>query len=319
MTARLFLLLALVASAAFGCSEEEEERSSTVRDLRVLALSAEPADMVLGETMVLEALVTAPEDDELRYQWEWCPFTEGADDFFDCPVDEENPELAELFDLGTEETAALDSVTATLVLEGICDALSEGLDDLGEYEDLLEYIDLPNCDLGMDVTIRLTVSSPTQERIAIKRVFIWLSDPEPLQRNRNPVIDRITVNDEDLPIDTVLRADAQQDLGFYVDVPGESLESYLLRSDPNSGERRETITYNRYATRGLWGEDPEQGSFADDEYVLREDAGQARLEVPNTQGGDPFDAYFVVRDDRGGIAWATRQVQMSDLVPVENQ
>ncbi len=308
---RLVVLLSLFTAAFFSCSGEEEEPPSIVRDLRILAISAEPADLVIGENMVFEALVTSPVDDELAYQWEWCPFTEGSDDFFDCPV-EDDPELAALFDLGTEQTASLDSVTASLVLVGICDALEEGLDDLGEYENLLEYISLPDCELGMDVTIRLVVSSPNQERIAIKRVFVWLSDPDELQRNRNPVIETIEVEAEELDVDAVYEAEATQELDWYADVPSESLESFLLRSDPEAGERRETITYDFYTTRGEWEEDKQWGSFADDEYITRQEAGKAILTLPGGATGSEFQTHFVVRDDRGGIVWTTRHVRISE-------
>ena len=311
MKARLFVFLALLVPASFACLDEEEP-PSIVRDLRILAISAEPADLVMGETMAFEALVTNPADSEVSYAWEWCPFTEGADAFYDCPVDEENPEIAELFDLGTEPTAALDSLTASLVVAGICEALEEGLDDLGEYEALLDYIDLPDCELGMDVTIRLTVSADSVERIAIKRVFIWMSDPEELQRNRNPVIESIEVDETALAADAIFEAQATQELEWYVDVPADSLESYLLRSEPTGNERRETITYDFYTTRGTWEEDKEWGSFADDDYIMREEAGKAVLRLDHTPGGEVFNTHFVVRDDRGGIAWTTRQVTITE-------
>ena len=283
-----------------------------IKNLRVLAISAEPADLVLGETMVLEALVSAPDDSDVTYQWEWCPFTEGADAYYACPVDDEDPELQELFDLGIDETATLDSFTALLVVSAICEGLEEGLADLGEYEDLLEYIDLPDCDLGMDVTIRLTVSTPDMERVAIKRVFIWLDEPEEPQRNRNPVIEAIEVDDEALAQDIVLDAEPKQELDWYVDVPADALEAYLLRSDTDGEERRETITYDFYSTGGTWEGDKEWGSYADDEFVMRADAGKAALTLPANKAGEAIDTFFVVRDDRGGITWTTRQVRIAE-------
>ena len=279
MYARRFVLLTLVAAMWCGCGEDEDP-PSIVSDLRILAISAEPADLASGEVMAFEALVTAPDETELTYRWEWCPFTEGADEFFECPIDDADPELAALFDLGSESTARLDSVTATLVLVSICEALDEGLEELGDYQDLLEYVELPDCDVGMDVTVRLTVSSPDQERIAIKRVFVWLSTPDELQRNRNPVIDSIDIDDEPQPSEVAIEAESEQEVDWYVNVPAESLEAYLLRSDSSADERRETITYDFYATAGEWEEDKQWGSFADDDFITREDAGSAALTLP---------------------------------------
>ena len=297
---------ALLFLAALGCDEDLDPQF-LIKNLRILAISADPADLVLGETMALDALVATPGDTEVEYHWEWCPFTAGADELFACMSEEADPELAALFDLGNAPTATLDSNDVVLLLAGICEVLGEGLDDLGEYADLLESFQLPDCELGMDITVRLTVSTGDIERVAIKRVFIWLSEPEDLQRNRNPVIDGIVVNDQDFPEDYFVWAEPATALDWYVDVPADALEPFLLRSDPNAEQRRESITYTFFTTAGGW---KAESGFADDEYVNREDAGEARLVLPEESRTTPINTYFVVRDERGGITWATRQVRM---------
>lgn len=297
---------ALWLSAAIGCGDDLDP-ASLIKNLRILAISAEPADLVSGETMTLQALVASPDDTELWYRWEWCPFSAGADELFACTSEEMDSETMALFDLGDGATASLDSTQVVFLLAGMCDVLNEGLDDLGEYADLLESFALPDCELGMDVTIRLTVSTADMRRVAIKRVFVWLSEPDDLQRNRNPVIDGITVNEQTFPADQFVWAGPATPLDWYVDVPADSLESFLLRSDPDAGERRESITYAFYATDGDW---TEETTFADDVYVTREDAGEARFVTPLQSHTSPINTHFVVRDERGGISWTSRQVRM---------
>ena len=65
-----------LATAAIGCAPDFDP-FNLVDKPRILAVQADPPELKPGERAQLRALVYAPDQAEVSYHWQWCPFTTG--------------------------------------------------------------------------------------------------------------------------------------------------------------------------------------------------------------------------------------------------
>lgn len=151
----------LIALALFACSEGFDP-SSLVKDMRVLAIKAEPPEVNPGNTVTFIPLVANPSGEPLEYTW----LLYGDASFMESPGTSDEPAGDPLMEIVGE-------IISFPVPSGI-------LDELGGFE-------------SVTVPVVLEVIQGENMRRAFKGVLISKNTTAP---NRNPEISGIMVNEE---------------------------------------------------------------------------------------------------------------------------
>ena len=176
------LLLCLsIACAAGGCGDDFDPYNR-LTSMRVLAIRSEPPLPGPGETATLSPLIYAPsEDPAVEFEWSWCPMTGPADQGYPCLVtDVERAQLAQAglvlpsFDLGRERTATLTHAIDPVILAQLC----AGVVGLPQ---------LPNCEGGFPVQVKLVVRSATKVETAVRELRLRF---DPGNRAQHQPLDR---------------------------------------------------------------------------------------------------------------------------------
>lgn len=155
-----------------------------VEALRILAVQAEPAAPLTGETSTLSALVFTPTPDPtLAYHWTWCPVGGVADQGYACPFkeDELNGYLSMVslpplppFELGTDPTVTLANSIDPQVFAAVCSGvLTPGMQ--------------LDCSGGFPIQLTLTVTTATDTVTAVQKMKLRFDST--MSANANPVID----------------------------------------------------------------------------------------------------------------------------------
>jgi hypothetical protein len=269
----LLLIAALpLIAVAGGCNikDDETEFYNYLDRLRVLAVRAEPPDLVPGESAELSALVFEPDDGEVSYEWSWCPVRGGSSDGFECAIGEK--ELREFwedldtdyelppYDLGTGETAELFHVFEPETMLALCEAVlaDEDVDPLAKLA----------CLMGLEISVWVRVSSGDDEIVALKSVPLLSGKSDKEERNANPdpagrVVVRRWEDDKKLDEDAPLKADTVYELKAKFDdgtqcgekdpEEGCLAETFLpgkLAGLDEPEPRRETLTMTWFVTMG---------------------------------------------------------------------
>jgi hypothetical protein len=241
-----------------------------VDDLRVLAVRAEPPEAAPGATITFDALVGDVEVPSRAFRRGWALCTPGVDGVATCG------DPGRVTALGTGSTA-----TWTVP------------------DDLLDDLSPDDAAIGRDVYVVFGIeldgldSAPEEGEhdVAFKRVRIS-TNPEP---NANPVIEALLLDrnssEAPLPVDVGARTE------LLVLATQESRQQYMLHGDLE----QEDMRYTWLVTRG---------SIADP--VSWGDSGgvsETRWAVPGS--GEPdLMLWVVLRDGRGGTAWARQRVEL---------
>jgi hypothetical protein len=217
------LLLTMVLTL-FACQGRRFEPASAITKFRVLGIQASPPEIRPGGSTTISALAVRPSDGPIAYRWEWCPFATTGNDYFECPVTQEElqesitanlpegvpPQLFQLpdFDLGTAETASLPYPIAQPLLVGICQAIAQAAAEAGEDSPLAAVIPQLRCDEGYEISVRLIarvgeepatdemladLSSQDQSQVVVagKRVTLWLDSEN--EADINPIVGEIQI------------------------------------------------------------------------------------------------------------------------------
>lgn len=221
---------------------------------RVLALKSDPVTLKPGKTATIEALVHNPDNLDLEYSWEWCPFLTSAQDEYKCPVTRD--ELIELlsqgaeegmdgmdetppdfdigafipeFDLGDEEQATLAyPILGPDFLLALCLGAQGAL--AGEDNELANQAAVSTCERGYEINVRVSIKVPGQDRpiVSAKRVNMWTGSM--FDQNLNPDITDFAIrvqNTEDVSkvseLSWVAQAESNEDR-WYAIPEGETLE-----------------------------------------------------------------------------------------------
>ena len=273
------LLLCLVPLA---CIPDLPDDTSTVRDARVLAVQATPAEVRPGLDVKLTALVAG----EGRIAWGLCNVRK--------PLTELGPVAQVCIDRfalgGTEVSRLPDGREATATIPGdVCrrfgpaapPADASGVagrpvdpDLTGGYYQPLMIANEAGTVLAQVRVMCGVTGVPNAESVKFTKGY---------KSNVNPIVESI-----DLPERTA--RGARIDVHATVDAP----ETYLW-ANPDTRlveERRELVTLSWFSTAG---------SFAD----VRSE-GTNTWTAPDVPG--PVRLWIVVRDDRGGVGWIERTV-----------
>ena len=304
-------LRAILASSLMllACGEDFDP-GSRVTDFRVLAVQADPTYVSPGETARFSVLSHRPSGEPVSYAWAVCPSprevtTEGCLEQLE-ELERTTGEIP-LLGMGEELTEielevpanALElipeSARATAALGVLNVACPASLELGGSSRGLPFRCFDPNDgrELGLD-----------EQVVGMKRLFVREQD-----RNQNPVIERVTFEGRDWPEDEIPEVDACSEDGNRFDDCSESLASTIAAipraSDFESGSDEfgrsfsEQIVVQYYATEGLFENEVRIGEAPQTEWVARKRAS-----------GSDVRFWFVVRDDRGGVSWTTRQVRV---------
>jgi hypothetical protein len=286
-----------------SCSNDFPAYSRLDR-LRVLGVSADPPNPSTGQLCRLDALTFAPPDRPISFHWSFCPVLAEAKTGYTCPLTEASSGdlfgASSPFDLGTAETTSFINPFAADTLGNLC---ANGVDGDG-------YAAAVNCDQGYPVSILLDVATADDSLRAAFTVFLPAS-PE-VEKNANPALLGLVLAGQALP-DAPLVLSLPE--GKAVDLSAQlSNEAIELRSIPPAegapGRRPERLTLSWFADAGSM--DQDRTVFIDGETSI-EAATRNRWTPPKQNEAPPGGLIHfatVVRDDRGGVGWLTRQLRL---------
>jgi hypothetical protein len=300
---RFAVLFSLLAA---GCSDEVEP-GSKVDSLRVLAQQADQPFAHPGETVQLRSLSYDPEGRPLTWAWASCvnPSESSLQGCLDRIAESSDPAGA-VFATGEgvdSPTLIVPSDVISRLPEGARAAASVGIVSAACPGDL-SWGDgvgaLPfRCrekgsgrELALDDFI-----------VGIKRLTV-----RETERNQNPRIERITFDGADWAEDDVKEVGSCDRDDFYYDLcpderhqiaPQVSAESFEAGRDELGRDFTEQVVLQYYATEGIFENEVKIGSEPKNGFVARKRAS-----------GQTLQLWFVVRDNRGGVSWAARQLRV---------
>ncbi len=269
------LIAAVVAMTTAACGDEFQARS-TLADLRVLAIQAEPPEVGPGQDVVLTPRVFAPEGESItRTSWKFCPLTAGAQAGYAClsPRCEFALEPAGNGQLTANPSAMALSCALALAEQAGGDAPAGTPTEFPE---------------SVETVFTYTVeSSSGHVREAVVRVPLSLR-ALPEKPNTNPRIERVRIAGRAVePGLLSLWVERGTELQVEVDVDPASLDRYV---DATGQERVEEPVVSFYASAGRFDGDRSAGQKGALTWRAEELA-------PDTE---EVRFYLVVRDLRGG-------------------
>jgi hypothetical protein len=296
-------LLVLLAPL-LACSSDFAPYSKLDR-LRVLGVQAEPPTPALGQACQLTALTSAPAGEVMAYHWRFCPVLAQAKDDYDCSFSEATAQrlfgTSPPFDLGSGETASFTNPFAPELLGALCAAGIEG-------SGVTQAVD---CRPGFPVSIVLDVATSND---ALRAAFtINLPAATPAESNANPAILGLSLGGQWLPEAPVqLSLPAGKSVELAAELSPDAVEMRPIPpSEAGTGLRRERLRLSWFADAGSV--DQARTVYLDGESPL----AQATLNhwTPPAAADWPAQGMVhldvVVRDDRGGVGWISRQVQLA--------
>lgn len=307
------LWVALLSSTLFSCGPGFDP-SSLVDELRVLAIRAEPAEVLPGQTFSYRALVANPQADAqpLIFNFVQCtPSAEGCLEYSEA-----------LERSGGDEAAAQNDYNKTSIRFGLDFGSATTLEPVGANltasTSILEGASNPeegeNAQGNFIICKGDACGSESAEAfgadalLALKRVRISQSESP----NHNPEIsglrygsdvgepgDELVANQGRFPVQ------AQVPVSLWAELPESAVESYAYLNDDGQVEDREERPYLRwYATGGEFEASTSALEFNDDEGVWQ---SEVRF-LPPAQELWPENGlvlYAIIWDRRGGLGWIT--------------
>jgi hypothetical protein len=278
-------LLAAVTTVA-ACTPDFDE-VWLVKDLRILALRAEPPEVLepLGVTsfppVKLSALCADPLAPEgALFDWElWV-----------CSAEESRCDLAGTRTLVKAARSKLDAIEVDFRLESniyLASILADPLKGFG----------------GVPVMVELRVQRETFSARAVKRIVYGAPIPPQKTPNQNPSLARITA--DGAPITAELPASAGGEKIKLLPEPAAGAKEKYWVLTYTGGEREldEYLSYAFFTTDGGLSDATTGGKPSP--FVEKK-----KVEDPSSDWSPPaepgtIDLYLVVRDDRGGVGWTT--------------
>lgn len=326
----LLRLLSLAATSTIGCGSfgDDSERYSELDRLRVLAVRSEPADLTLGQTATLDALVFEPDARDVKYEWSWCPSRADASGDYQCNISEK--ELAKAwetlglsgeppsYDLGTESEAQFTHSLAPELVAALCESLSVS-DNASEQAVLA-------CLQGLQPSVQLKVRTAKAEVTALKSLNLLTQDVPEAGRNANPTSGfdvqvrrfadkKVVSSNQSLVAGTtyVLEADFGEETS-----QAFTPQPMGMDEDEPLEEQKEQLVMSWFYTVGK-SVPPEGGdAFGDDDRTtFVADRGDFERflrngwELPLTAKGDAH-LVLVVRDERGGVGWTEQSFNVEE-------
>jgi hypothetical protein len=309
---------------------------------RVLAVQAEPPTIAFGEDTTLSALVFVEDGDagDVDYEWSWCPARLPSAVGGECAIDEAlvaGLGLGEVsFDLGQEPTATFTHAVPEDVLGALCNSdadasgdLDAGVDDAAHDGEDDGQGFLLDCSQGVPISVQLVARRGDATITTIKELrLLRAGDP----RNENPRIDGLshalvpegTAEDD---VEDVVReddatavaddGDSELKLGewyrMFADVPDDAAEMFTRppRGFETEGQDKlENLAISWFVSAGST--ERERTAFTDGTSEFSDLFGNT-WKLPKSGDRDPGPAqiFLIIRDERGGIGWLQRTVELT--------
>jgi hypothetical protein len=305
-SARLLPLFTALALA--GCAADFEP-GSDVTSLRVLAVQADHPFAHPGETVRLQALSYDPLDRALTWAWAACP-NPASSSVEDCfaqagaiAASGATPLLALGVGIDHVELPIPDDAldvyeenTRSQALSGVLSVACPGELALRDSSSGLPFV-CTDRDTGAELGLHDMI-------VGIKRVFLRETDV-----NQNPVISQVLFDGEAWAADDIKQVGACDTDGHDYDkckgADHHQLaavvrpDSFEAGPDELGHEFSEEVIVQHYATNGIFKDQVRLASAPETSWVATRSAS-----------GSTLTLWFVARDDRGGVAWASRQVQV---------
>jgi hypothetical protein len=286
-------------SLLVACTTSELSESWQIDRMRVLAVAAEPAEPRPGDTVDLRALVVGPEEVGLVV---WVACVSGDDDANGCVGD--TSAFSEVFADGAvspEEQVALQEAGLVGVepfLPPRWEIPADALDSLPEErraEGLSAFVNvsvIPGpIDMGGGEPPDL---EEADLELAYKRVPISLTETP----NHNPRVEGVDVDGVRVEDGATAVLDAGETYTLTPLLADDAVEAYTYVREDRSTETRDEIPWVAfYAT---------DGAFSQTEALYPELA--RTWTAPDAEGAHTL--WFVARDRRGGMGWATLRVDV---------
>jgi hypothetical protein len=293
-----------VIAAAFiplvqGCNGDFDP-SSRVTDLRVLAVRADSPYAAPGQSVHLDTLAVDPAERTITWGFGLCvnPASGSAPG---CLATLDASTIVTGQSMSSFDFAVPSDVIAQLPSDGTARASVGAVvvacpGELTAVSGAVPFrcVDVSGRMLGTDEYV-----------VGVKRVFARQTD-----RNENPVVNGVTWDGTAWPAsevkDVVACDESGNDYGacssreqhvITVAVPAESLESGVDSFGVPFGEE---VVVQYYASEGIFEHDVRFASDTTTGWTARRESA-----------GRTVTMWFVVRDDRGGVTWDTRQVRVA--------
>jgi hypothetical protein len=306
--------LALAALTCTAC-EGGLPVYNELQGFRVLALRASLPSLREGETTSLDALtfVEGEASPALRYRWSWCPARLPTAAGGDCALDEAAfarmlglPEDAISYELGEEETAELTYPGDAALYLAACQNAAGASDDAA-----LVF----SCEGGFPISVRAEITYLEQTIRVQKEVRLLFGD---LPANENPELGEVSFvpagskdaqpwpEDEAAPLTLGGRHELR------VSVDDSSAERFVPPAtvvDPEPEERPESLYITWFVSSGAI--EQSRTSFIKDGVTLAE-FGKNEWLLPKSgdEKRDSARLFLVLRDERGGVSWLSREVEL---------
>ena len=275
-----------------ACTENELSESWQIDRLRVLAVAAEPAEPRPGDRVTFTSLVVSPKVPVAATVWFACL---GGGDDYGCTVDESLFEgldpAGELSGEDLESLYAAGFIGADPFLPPVWtvpeDALA-GLSEEDQLEGLTAIVNVSAILEGEDLT-------SDELELAFKRVPVSLA----ASPNHNPAIRAVSVDGVEMPAGTVAGLDRGQPYTLAVALTDDAVEPYTFVNNGGEVEERVEEPYLSWYT--------EAGSF--DQTTDLWPYFEAVYYAPEAPAAETATLWVVVRDRRGGMAWASLAVR----------
>lgn len=303
---RALLLLAVAASA---CSPEDFPTESLVDRLRMLAITSTPADLHPGETARLSALVldpTRPGQGTTTF-WIGCdpdPYNLNRSACADPAVVNDPSRLGDMTALPAGvRFIGLNAQASYAAPRGLFDALPA--DDprrvAGTSGQVLtiSVAEEVNPLASMEELRAVFARVQRKELASLVSIFRLRLSEDP-ERNQNPRVSRLLVDDEPWPAGARVMMKPAQELRFDVEAPDEVFEPFTAVTPGGPEARTERVLIAWYSTTGR---------FTEERTALREGV-KTRFTAPGKKAFDPVPErrtgtlWTVLRDTRGGLGWS---------------
>lgn len=301
---RSFALLPLLL---LGC-DKPLEPGTKVDSFRVLAQQVDLPYAHPGETVKLSALSFDPQNRPVNWLWASCVNPEDSS-LESClaKIGEQPDPEASIFAQGEGQDAPELTIPADVLEQlptsargfasvGVVSAACPGQLSVGEGPGGLPFR-CQETGTGRDMALDEFI-------VGVKRITVRESE-----RNQNPSIASITFDGTDWPADEVKEVGScgRDDFEYascpdgdkHKIVPIPSADSIEKGTDELGRSFEEQLVVQFYATEGIFEYETKTGKDSKTGWVARSAAS-----------GQTLKLWFVLRDNRGGVTWAERQVRV---------
>jgi hypothetical protein len=306
------LALALATLALGAACGPEFDPYFRVEALRVMGVRASKPWMKPGEVATMDALVFSPGDGEVTYAWSWCPFSAGSSDAYECAVsyEELQGQVEGLgvqilpFELGNTPSIDFPYPVPPEFIRATCAALAG--------QEVPDFVQLPDCEKGFDVNVKLVVRAGEQEITSVKSVRLVI-EPDG-ESNQNPVLMGAAVKPMGAAVASATPLTPQPPVKLARDEDFDILALFEVSSseafvDADTGESRNESLIVSWFVQGGELDPRRNGYLPPNDTIEASNSTTWRTPIMADFPEDTTEVFILLRDGRGGIDWKSYPVE----------